>query len=777
MHAPPELLAAIAADPDADAPRLALAEWWEANGERDRAEYLRLILALEAAPPGVLASQPEMKRRYEELTNLQKTLWSDELPQASGLYWLWERGLPQHLSVSEWDTFEEHAERIFAQAPLSRVTFWRLRSPRRLFDSPLLERIPSLNLSRILPRSLNAAAVAALAASPYARNLHTLLLPALVDASGTLDALARSPHLTGLRRLDVNQEANATTGPTVELNRLPALPPALTHLSLSQVHLSEDAWRDLLACPVAPRLQSLHLWRCQIGPEHLAMLGDGARLAALENWHLSNNPLGAEGVAHLASAHRLDALRHLWLGNTRLDDDGLLHLARAAVMDRLVDLGVSANFLTDRGLLGWLAHRTYPMLHSLDLGDNRIGDAGLWALGQSTHVPVLRQLRCAPQLAREAIVTLVGQRFREGLPPLTGPMPAVEAPVHAPVVSGNPHADEDGLLEAIIAAPHDPVPRLVYADWLEEQGEAERAALLRTTPGSFHTQPLEIPRAWEKALSNAQLHQGLLYLTGQMRWLMHRSFGEEGTEWLRRQRVFRLHLRGKTDWAKVAQMPWLRHIRILAIDDHVLGADGLAQLLTSPHLERLLGLELPNNGLWNQQTLGVLTAATTIPHLCSLSLARNHLQEPALARLVRWSGAARLRHLDLTGASLISVALLSTNPHFEGLTRLILDETRLGEHGTRQLLHKCTFDSLTHLHLRECDLTDEALRTLVDSSIMPRLRWLDLRHNPLTDAALTLLSGSPRVHEQCHLRLSKRGLSASAIQQAAERFGTRMICD
>ena len=37
----------------------------------------------------------------------------------------------------------------------------------------------------------------------------------------------------------------------------------------------------------------------------------------------------------------------------------------------------------------------------------------------------------------------------------------------------------DAFLEAIIAAPGDDTPRLVYADWLEEHGEGERAEFIR----------------------------------------------------------------------------------------------------------------------------------------------------------------------------------------------------------------------------------------------------------------------------------------------------------
>jgi uncharacterized protein (TIGR02996 family) len=39
--------------------------------------------------------------------------------------------------------------------------------------------------------------------------------------------------------------------------------------------------------------------------------------------------------------------------------------------------------------------------------------------------------------------------------------------------------DETALLAAVLAAPDDDAPRLVFADWLEENGEAERAELIR----------------------------------------------------------------------------------------------------------------------------------------------------------------------------------------------------------------------------------------------------------------------------------------------------------
>ena len=41
-------------------------------------------------------------------------------------------------------------------------------------------------------------------------------------------------------------------------------------------------------------------------------------------------------------------------------------------------------------------------------------------------------------------------------------------------------SDAHALLEAVRDLPHDDLPRLAYADWLEEHGEGDRAEFIRT---------------------------------------------------------------------------------------------------------------------------------------------------------------------------------------------------------------------------------------------------------------------------------------------------------
>jgi uncharacterized protein (TIGR02996 family) len=42
--------------------------------------------------------------------------------------------------------------------------------------------------------------------------------------------------------------------------------------------------------------------------------------------------------------------------------------------------------------------------------------------------------------------------------------------------------EREALLEAIFAAADDDLPRLVYADWLDDHGEADQAEFIRASP-------------------------------------------------------------------------------------------------------------------------------------------------------------------------------------------------------------------------------------------------------------------------------------------------------
>ncbi|HVK14925.1 MAG TPA: TIGR02996 domain-containing protein [Gemmataceae bacterium] len=69
-------------------------------------------------------------------------------------------------------------------------------------------------------------------------------------------------------------------------------------------------------------------------------------------------------------------------------------------------------------------------------------------------------------------------------------------------------SDEAAFLRTILDNPDDDAPRLVYADWLDEQGTpdaAAKAVFLRTT--AAHARASGRPAAFKRRLLNKQLHE------------------------------------------------------------------------------------------------------------------------------------------------------------------------------------------------------------------------------------------------------------------------------
>src|SRR5690349_20304098 len=92
-------------------------------------------------------------------------------------------------------------------------------------------------------------------------------------------------------------------------------------------------------------------------------------------------------------------------------------------------------------------------------------------------------------------------------------------------------SDEEALLQAIWAEPDDDAPRLVYADWLEENGRPDRAEFIRVQcvlagSGLTLSQRKRL-RARQDELWSAHRQEWLGVLRGSsLPWRFHRGFLE-----------------------------------------------------------------------------------------------------------------------------------------------------------------------------------------------------------------------------------------------------------
>jgi uncharacterized protein (TIGR02996 family) len=257
-----------------------------------------------------------------------------------------------------------------------------------------------------------------------------------------------------------------------------------------------------------------------------------------------------------------------------------------------------------------------------------------------------------------------------------------------------------GFLADIVANPEDDTPRLVFADWLEENGQEERAEFIRV-----QIERARLPK-WEAAQVRLRVREAQLLATNGAAWraALPRL---EGVEWAGFRRGFvaearlasfatlrqegwreaapveavsvRWPRRGETDG--LGAIPGLRELRIagqlvahedadrlaasgllstlrvLDIKGCASGMEGLRRLVSSPHLGRLEALRAADNSI-GDGVGEVLREAPALERLEELDLSESEdagyygedvFTAEGMTELGTWPGMARLRRLDLSG--------------------------------------------------------------------------------------------------------------------------------
>src|SRR5690349_540181 len=91
------LLQAVIAEPDNDTPRLAYADWLKAEGDAERAEFIRLQCTLERLP--LEAPQHAVLRQREtELIGQYGYRWAEEFGDLISV-WVYRRGFIERVEM------------------------------------------------------------------------------------------------------------------------------------------------------------------------------------------------------------------------------------------------------------------------------------------------------------------------------------------------------------------------------------------------------------------------------------------------------------------------------------------------------------------------------------------------------------------------------------------------------------------------------------------------------------------------------------------------------
>jgi uncharacterized protein (TIGR02996 family) len=332
--------------------------------------------------------------------------------------------------------------------------------------------------------------------------------------------------------------------------------------------------------------------------------------------------------------------------------------------------------------------------------------------------------------------------------------------------------EREAFMAAILAAPDDDTPRLVFADWLDEHGtEADRArAALIRAQCRFEVLPAGRERIKLGAEARALLKKHAPKWTEELRvagfgdnWRFRRGFIDGGemspTRFIRYgEQLFRL-------------APTLRTVRFPN------AANETTQLAASPFLARLASVDLTLMCTCGRcgidKELRDLFKSKHAANLRCLSVSRDRIDVEGAAALAGSAHLANLTELDLSQNPLgaAGTAALTKSKHFSKLRVLNLSGTSLQNSGAEALAPAVHFPALTRLDLSRNNIRAAGVVALATAPLFRQLTHVDLSHNQIGSTGAAALAGLPTDAKLEFLDVSGYHLSEKIIARLKARFG------
>jgi uncharacterized protein (TIGR02996 family) len=338
------------------------------------------------------------------------------------------------------------------------------------------------------------------------------------------------------------------------------------------------------------------------------------------------------------------------------------------------------------------------------------------------------------------------------------------------------------FLDAIVAAIDDDTPRLVYADWLEEQGDGGRAEFIRV-----QVERARLP-AWDAAQVRLGLREQELLRRHGESWLAELP-AIQGARWegFRRGIVAEVAFASfeamrknahacravapveavRVRWPRrregrqaVQPVAELRELTLTGNPDY----EAFEWLAESPQLSTLRRLTAGN--LWDG-SFEQLVASPHLANLKSLRVPANNLANRGLFALTRSASLSALEELDFSSQSrheryihdpvirAAGMAALMDWPGLATLRSLILSGNDLSRDGLRALLRSPRLGRLKELSLRDTRLDGQAMAEFASALPGLGLETLDLGDNVLKDVGAEYVATVPCLRELKVLRLDR----------------------
>jgi uncharacterized protein (TIGR02996 family) len=353
-------------------------------------------------------------------------------------------------------------------------------------------------------------------------------------------------------------------------------------------------------------------------------------------------------------------------------------------------------------------------------------------------------------------------------------------------------SNEQGLLDAIHEHPHDDVPRLVYADWLDDQGGPDneaRAELIRVQcqldqlPGndprfdSLQEREAELRQTWgkkwwaamPKGCRRGNFHRGFpmpsliaFSLPGLVRL---------GEERLRAAPLWRYHygVHGR-EIDLILDWPWAHRLDLLPIRDVPEGR--LERIVECDNLRNVSDLAFIEGKVATDDLRQVLDVWEK-RHLCYLRVPKAP-HGNSVEMLVNHPAIRSLRILDVSDQRMTKedVDRFTRGRHLTNLITLNLGGNHFGDEGLSELLAWPSLSKVRWLQLGDNDLTNEGARLLAECPALANLRMLFLGNNRIGLGGARALADSPHLKHLQRLGLYQNPASTDpqTVRLLKKRF-------
>lgn len=309
-----ELLAAVLAEPEADAPRLVLADWLSEQGD-PRGEFISVQCELARGSPRAL----ELHARETALLGVHGAQWLG--PSGPDLLQVqFRRGFAECVEVLDSQALPQ-LEAFFLSEPVTELVFTstRLIDGARFAALEWLERLRSLEFRALRPHAPGSLSVE------------------------QLTHLLDSRRLRKLRRLALIGQRVRDEGLVMLAEQAPATLPALNALLVESDELTAKGVRALGGSRWSARLSELSLANDELRVDAVEVLADSRSPGQLLRLNLGRNVLGNPGAVVLARAPRFSTLRSLALAKSRIGAPGLDALLSSEHLRQLTSLDLEGN--------------------------------------------------------------------------------------------------------------------------------------------------------------------------------------------------------------------------------------------------------------------------------------------------------------------------------------------------------------------------------------------------------------------------------------------------